>query len=319
MFMKRFVLNGKILYILLVTALLTTNARAQYAIRIRNSQELQQFFGYNGKPFPIISGHRGTNIKGYPENSIEAFEYVLKHTPAFFEIDPRLTKDSMVILLHDDNLERTTNGKGKVSDYTWAELQHLYLKDIEGNITPYKIPTLAETIEWARGRTILDLDKKDVPLATTAKIIRDMNAWHFVIVTVHNAEQAAFYYQQNNQQMMSAFVKNVEEMYSYEKAGVPWKNMIAYVGSQNVPEIQPLMDSLHARGVMCMISAAPKYDKLPTEEERARAYRAIFERGTDILESDLPIEVAKVTQIHLGDKRKKYLRDNYPKKKKRNR
>ena len=54
-----------------------------------------------------------------------------------------------------------------------------------------------------------------------------------------------------------------------------------------------MFDRLHDKGVMCMISAAPVYDKLPTVEERAEAYRDIFKQGADILESDLPVEVAE--------------------------
>src|SRR5690554_341347 len=78
--------------------------------------ELHRFFRYEeGKH--IVSGHRGTMELGLPENSIASMEKVLEHTPAFFEIDPRLTKDSVVILMHDATLDRTTNGTGKVSDY----------------------------------------------------------------------------------------------------------------------------------------------------------------------------------------------------------
>ena len=54
-----------------------------------------------------------------------------------------------------------------------------------------------------------------------------------------------------------------------------------------------MFDLVHNRGVMCMISAAPVYDKLATAQERATAYRDIFKQGADILESDLPVEVAE--------------------------
>ncbi len=46
-----------------------------------------------------------------------------------------------------------------------------------------------------------------------------------------------------------------------------------------------------------MISAAPVYDKLVTEEQRAQAYREIFKSGADILESDLPVEVARAISM----------------------
>ncbi len=279
---------------------------AQHRLLIKDEKELQDFFSYTGNDIPLISGHRGTLIKGYPENSIEAFEYVLQHTPAFFEIDPRLTKDSVIVLMHDATLDRTTTGTGRVSDHTWAELQQLNLKDVEGNVTPCKIPTLAAAIEWARGKTVLNLDKKDVPFEMTAQIIKEMNAAGFVMVTVHNAEQAAWYYRSDPGQMMSAFVKTEEEMNTYEKAGVPWRNMIAYIGSENKPENKKILDLLHARNVMCMISAAPVYDKLPHPAQRAGAYASVFENGADILESDIPVEVSRVVSIPSGSPKTKY-------------
>ncbi len=298
--MKKWVL------VIVVLAGMQIAVQAQHRLQIGSAKELRDFFSYTGKDIPIVSGHRGTLIKGFPENSIEAFEHVLLHTPAFFEIDPRLTKDSVIVLMHDVTLDRTTTGKGKVADYTWEELQQLYLKDVEGNITSYKIPTLAQAIDWARGKTVLNLDKKDVPFEMTAGIIRKMNATAFVMVTVHNAEQASWYYQANPDQVMSAFVKTEEELKSYEQAGVPWKNMIAYIGSKDIPENRKMLDLLHKRKVMCMISAAPVYDRLPTREERAQAYQSIFQNGADILESDLPLEVGKVVKIPRDSPKKKY-------------
>ena len=262
-------------------------------ISLTNAKGLHAFFKYSPEGKPIISGHRGGTEKGFPENSIEAFKNTLKYTPAFYEIDPRLTKDSVMVLMHDATLDRTTTGKGKVSDYTYDELKQFYLKDVDGNITSYRIPTLAEAIEWARGKTILNLDQKDVPMEMTAAIIKELQATSFVMVTVHNAEQAKFYYTKNNDQMFSAFVKTPDALKPYEAAGIPNSQMIAYIGPDIKPENQQMYRLLHAKGIRCMISSAPTYDKLPTKEERAAAYNAIIKDGADILESDLPIEVAE--------------------------
>jgi glycerophosphoryl diester phosphodiesterase len=282
---------------LLAALLICSLGYAQHTLSPKSADSLRAYFRYTKNAVPIISGHRGSHITGYPENAIETFEYVLKHTPAFFEIDPRLTKDSVIVLLHDATLDRTTTGKGKLIDYTWEEVKQLKLKDKDGHITPYRIPTLQEAIEWARGKTILNLDKKDVPPAMTADIIRRNNAGSFVMVTVHNAQQAKFYYDDDPSRMMSAFVKTKEAMKEYESAGVPWINMIAYIGSENIPGNKAMYDLLHARGVMCMISAAPVYDKLPSSREREEAYRDIFATGADILESDYPVEVAAAIGI----------------------
>ena len=262
-----------------------------HRLDFKTPAELHQFFTYEQGSM-VISGHRGTVELGLPENSIEGMEAVLQHTPAFFEIDPRLTKDSVVVLMHDATLDRTTNGTGKLADYTWAELQEIRLKDGEGNVTPYGIPTLDEVIEWARGKTVLNFDQKDVPVALSAEVIRKHNAYSFVMVTVHSPEQARFYLDQNSDQMLSAHIKTSEVFDAYRAAGIPFNRMIAYIGPDVKPENQEMYQLLHAQGVMCMISAAPTYDKLTASEERAEAYRAVFDDGASILESDLPIEVA---------------------------
>lgn len=196
----------------MVMCCLFLNAQRLHTLNIKNEKELQAFFRYTGKDQPLISGHRGCHIKNFPENSIEAMSNTLEQTPAFFEIDPRLTKDSVIVLLHDDTLDRTTTGKGKLSNYTWEEIKKLKLKDSEGNITPYRVPTLAEAIEWARGKTILNLDKKDVPFRMITDIIRKHKAGAFVMVTVHTAEQAKYYYDDDKNRMLSAFVKTARRL-----------------------------------------------------------------------------------------------------------
>src|SRR5690606_2453185 len=140
---------------------------------------------------------RGGARPGFPENCIATFENTLKHTHAILEVDPRLTKDSVIVLMHDATLDRTTNGTGKVSDYTWAELQQLKLKDTEGKVTEHRIPTLDEVIRWAKGKTILILDKKSVPPELTAKKISEDNAaaWHMVMADSY--EEARQYHTWN--------------------------------------------------------------------------------------------------------------------------
>ena len=62
-------------------------------------------------------------MPGYPENCIESCEKTLSLMPTFFEIDFSFTKDSVMVLMHDLTIDRTTTGKGRVADYTYEELQ----------------------------------------------------------------------------------------------------------------------------------------------------------------------------------------------------
>lgn len=262
-------------------------------LNINDSDDLKRFFRYTGNDGPIISGHRGGIVPGFPENSIAAFENTLRFTPAFFEVDPRLTKDSIVVLMHDVNLDRTTTGSGKVGDYTWNELKKLKLKDLEGNVTEYHIPTLEEAIEWSRGKTILNLDKKDVPMVMTATKIKEQKAEAFVIVTVHNAQEAKFYFSENQNIMFSAFIKTMEDLEKYDREGIPSSNIaVAYVGPEVKYENEKLYRILHERGIKYMISTASTYDKKEEKEVRRNAYLKFIKEGVDVIESDFPIEVA---------------------------
>ncbi len=264
-----------------------------HVLKMKKATDMHAFFKYTGNDVTLIAGHRGGMVKGFPENSIATFENTLRHTPAFFEIDPRLTKDSVIVLLHDATLERTTTGKGKLSDYTYAELKDIRLKDAEGNVTPYSIPTLAEVIEWGRGKTILNLDHKDVPLEMSAALIKKHKASAFVMLTVHSPAEALYYLKTNKNSMFSAFIKNKKDFDDYEKAGVPFNQLIAYIGPRVKPDNQELYAMLNAKGAMCMISAASSYDKLKSAEERKEQYRAIVKDGATVLESDYPIEAAE--------------------------
>lgn len=267
-----------------------------HILKIKTPQDLHAFFKFTGEDIMLIAGHRGGMVKGFPENSVATFENTLLYTPAFFEIDPRLTKDSVIVLMHDATLDRTTTGSGKLSDYTFEQLRLFRLKDAEGNVTKYTIPTLAEVIEWSRGKTILNLDHKDVPLKMTADLIKKTSAQAFVMLTVHKPEEAKYYLSVNKHSMFSAFIRTKEEFESYVNAGVPFRQMIAYIGPLVKPENKELYKMLNERGTMCMISAASFYDKLNTSKERKEAYVSICEDGASILESDYPIEAAEAVR-----------------------
>jgi len=294
---KRYIVKiGLSLTVLFAFLLNVAGQSSLHIIKVKTPKDCHAFFGYTGKDIPIVSGHRGGSIKGFPENSIEGFENTLKHTPAFFEIDPRLTKDSVIVLMHDATLNRTTNGTGQVSDYTWEELQQLHLKDVEGAVTPFRIPTLEAVIEWARGKTILNLDIKGVPPERYVALIKRMKAEAFVILTIHNPEQAMYYFKAMPSVTFSAHVLSKDALEAYDRAGFPWKQCLAYIGPTVNPENLELMQLIHARGAACMISTAPSSDKLQDAAERRKAYTDIFGCGVDIIESDLPIEVGEVAK-----------------------
>lgn len=264
------------------------------------STSAQQFFKYKGDGSIIISGHRGAwRNSEYPDNSLEGLKHAVELVPnIFFEIDPRLTKDSIVVLMHDATLNRTTNGEGKLSDYTFAELNSIRLKDSFGKTTDFKIPKLEDVISWSIGKTVLNLDRKDVPPEVIVNLIKKCGAEHHIMLTVHTGNQAKFYYEHLPLTMLAARIRNNDEYDDFAQSGVPWHNMIAYVG-QNIDDNNiELVERLHADGVSCMIALSPTHDKLDSPDKRALKYEEVVTLNLqpDIIESDYPIEVWKVVE-----------------------
>ncbi len=117
---------------------------------------------YSLKNFPkdkiMVVAHRG-DWRDAPENSIWAIKKAIEKGADMVEIDLAMTKDSVLILMHDKIIDRTTSGKGKPSDYTLSQIQQLFLRDGSGVITEMKIPTLEEALQVAKGKVFLNLDK----------------------------------------------------------------------------------------------------------------------------------------------------------------
>lgn len=109
--------------------------------------------------YVVVACHRG-DWRNYPENSIPAIESIIRMGADIMELDLKLTKDSVLVLSHDRTIDRCTNGKGKVSDYTYEELMQFNLKRAHGVKTEnIKMPTLREALECCKDRICVNVDQ----------------------------------------------------------------------------------------------------------------------------------------------------------------
>ena len=98
-----------------------------------------------------LQAHRGLSNQ-FPENTVLAFREAGK-VPCFFgmETDVQMTKDGVLVCMHDSTIDRTTNGTGKVSDYTWKELRKFWIDGGTGWNDKYthklRIPTFKEYLK----------------------------------------------------------------------------------------------------------------------------------------------------------------------------
>ncbi len=108
----------------------------------------------------LVVAHRG-DWRYAPENSIAAIEHSIEAGVDIVELDLQLTKDSVLIVMHDGRLDRTTTGKGRVQDWTLDSIRTLKLKNGCGIRTRHGVPTLEEAMLAAKGRVLVNLDKAD--------------------------------------------------------------------------------------------------------------------------------------------------------------
>ncbi|KAB8137530.1 glycerophosphodiester phosphodiesterase [Gracilibacillus oryzae] len=114
-----------------------------------------------------VAAHRGFSSM-YPENTLLAFKESLEKGVNMIEFDLRLSRDKVVMILHDETLDRTTNGTGPITDLTLRELKQLDAGSWLGNeYEGLKIPTLEELCELLKDYpdTLLNVEIKKSPIA----------------------------------------------------------------------------------------------------------------------------------------------------------
>lgn len=113
-----------------------------------------------------------------PENSISAIEACVALGVDMVELDVRRTADDQLVLMHDETLERMTNGAGPIKAQSLAALRRLRLREREGGpgapLTQERVTTFREALEAARGRILINVDAKEDVFADAAAMIREL-------------------------------------------------------------------------------------------------------------------------------------------------
>ena len=108
----------------------------------------------------LIIAHRGASSYA-PENTMAAFDLAIQMGACHLELDVHLTHDDYLVVIHDDTVDRTTNGTGPVASQTLAALQALDAGAWFGAaFTGARIPTLAEVLACYQGRAHLHIELK---------------------------------------------------------------------------------------------------------------------------------------------------------------
>lgn len=110
---------------------------------------------------PLIFAHRGASVYA-PENTLAAFKLAVDQQADCIELDAQLTEDNHVVVMHDDTVDRTTNGSGRVKSFSLSDLQTL---DAGSKFSPSfvseRVPSLADVFEEIGRKLLINVELKN--------------------------------------------------------------------------------------------------------------------------------------------------------------
>lgn len=247
-----------------------------------------------------ISAHRAVSALDQPENSIAAIEATGRAIPnAILELDAVLTKDRHLVLMHDDTMDRTTTGRGRVADLTLAQVKQARLKASNGALTRAAPPTLGEALDAAgRVGAIASIDLKPADGETTVDLaravidqVRQSRAGNRVILITYNDADARTVAAMAPEMMISAGLSGVEDL-----SGLNPAQILAWTGTRE--ERPALWRALREAGVEVQFGTlgaeGVRRDDRYASDGDVSEYRDLVRQGVTVIATDTPLAVKSV-------------------------
>lgn len=247
-----------------------------------------------------ISAHRAVSALDQPENSIAAIEATGRAIPnAILELDAVLTKDRQLVLMHDDTMDRTTTGRGRVADLTLAQVKQARLKASNGALTRAAPPTLGEALDAAgRVGAIASIDLKPADGETTVDLaravidqVRQSRAGNRVILITYNDADARAVAAMAPEMMISAGLSGVDNL-----SGLNPAQILAWTGTRE--ERPALWRSLRESGVEVQFGTlgaeGVRRDDRYAADGDVSEYRDLVRQGVTVIATDTPLAVKSV-------------------------
>lgn len=242
----------------------------------------------------LIAAHRATNDH-YPENSLQAIAESIRIGIDIIEIDIRQSKDGELLIMHDKTIDRTTNGSGKVDDYTLSELKgyHLTFND---RITEFKIPTFEEVLQLTKGKILLDIDFKLEDMASIKKT--------YALIQKYGMENQVLFFLYDYKetpklQQLDPKIRIMPRAYSKKdvKAILKMDNIdIIHVDESYYKD--RTMRRIIRSGVRVWINALGKYDTMERLEKNTGFDALLKKKYVNVIQTDLPEALLKYLREH---------------------
>ena len=215
--------------------------------------------------------------------------------PAIIECDVNMSADSVLLLLHDASLDRTTTGTGLVKTKDWKTIKPLRLQDDFGKVTVFRLPRLSEVLDWSVGNeAFLTLDvKRGVPFDRVVAAVRAAGAEEQVAIITYNFADALEVYQLGPELKLSVTIRNAEELQRYLDSPIPPEQLLAFTGLTARDPV--FYESVKAAGITVMLGTIGNLDKRAAARG-PHVYRELKELGVDVFATDRPFEAWQALQ-----------------------
>lgn len=271
-----------------------TPASAGYTLDTRGDlSAMLDCFEAEGKT--LISAHRGGPSAGLPENGIETMDAIMAGVPAIMEIDVAQSTDGVLYLMHDRTIDRTTTGTGQTTDLAWDAIKDLNLVDSAGWVTPYKVPTFEAALDWAKGKTVLQVDFKRT--ASFEDVVAQINAKGMaqsVILIAYSQGQAVKLHELAPDMLISYSVSKPGDLEAIVEAGVPADKIVAFTGTRTArPDLYAELDQADVEVIFGTLGRPDRsIDGAIARFGTPERYAELSEGGVDVLATDRGREAA---------------------------
>lgn len=240
---------------------------------------------------PLIGAHRGGAAYA-PENTLAAFAEGLRRGADMLELDVHLSRDGELVVLHDHQVDRTTDGAGYVHELTLAELRRLDAGAWFGpQFAGERIPTLAEVIAFVAGRAYLTVEVKGLP--------RDWAALAEGLVAVLEAGDAA------GETLVIAYdhrvIKRVKELNAAAKGAINYTGRLVDSPQAGRGAAADILNQawLYCDRELCAEAHAAGFAVQCFAPAPAIAWD-LARNGVDVLDTDQPDLVKAATRAGVG-------------------
>ncbi len=144
--------------LLALASMVGVTSCAPEAPRHRNAAEIAALIRNPKTDQVLVASHRG-DWRNFPENSIPAINSAIDMGVDIIELDLKMTADSVLVLMHDARIDRTTSGKGRVSEITYDSICKVTLRAGQGIATDWKVPTFEEALVACKDRAVVNIDQ----------------------------------------------------------------------------------------------------------------------------------------------------------------